>query len=149
MVNNEDLPVSGKKHEEIDEKQLYKNEFGSRLRHLRKLRKKRIDAIAKSLGIHRSTYNSYELGYRLPEPPKIKELARVLETSTDYLLFANDDYDAPGESSDLKDILENGPLVYGGEIIAEEHRNYLASIVDSIVEKLDTLDIIIKNKSSK
>ncbi|MFP3339889.1 helix-turn-helix transcriptional regulator, partial [Micrococcus sp. SIMBA_131] len=77
MDKNKEVPVNkGKLNEDkVEEKQQYKNEFGIRLRYLRKLRKKRIDSIAKSLKIHRSTYNSYELGYRLPEPPKSKELA--------------------------------------------------------------------------
>ncbi|MCP3742736.1 helix-turn-helix domain-containing protein [Rossellomorea sp. BNER] len=138
-----------KKEEKLNDKQKYMNEFGGRLRHLRKLRKKRIDAIAKHIGVHRSTYNSYELGYRLPSLQTLKSLAAFLETSTDYLLFKIDDYDAPGEAADIKEILESGPLVYGGEIISEEHRNYLASVVDSLIGNLNTLDVIIKNKSSK
>jgi transcriptional regulator with XRE-family HTH domain len=143
-------------HEEHDEKKEYMLEFGKRLRYLRKLRKKehggdsfKIEPIAKHLKVHRSTYNSYELGYRLPSVPTIEVLASYLETSTDYLLFKTDDPDAQPDNTDIKAILEEGPLVYGGKIIPEEHRGYLASVVNSLIENLDTFDLIKRNKSSK
>ena len=137
------------KQEQIDNRHIYMKEFGARLRFLRKLRKKRIDAIAQHIKLHRSTYNSYELGYRLPDLPTLKELATFLETSTDYLLFKNDDPEAAEAENDIKDILQSGNFTYGGESLSEEQRVYLSNVVDSIIGNLDTLDLIIKNKSSK
>ncbi|AUS68782.1 helix-turn-helix domain-containing protein [Lactococcus lactis] len=62
--------------------------FSERLRKLRKEKKLSQQQIADILNINRGSYSNWELGKREPDFDKVKELAKILGTSTDYLLGA-------------------------------------------------------------
>lgn len=61
-------------------------ELGMRLKLLRKEQRIRQNEISTILGIDRSTYSCYETGRITPSSEMLAILARLLGTSTDYLL---------------------------------------------------------------
>lgn len=61
-------------------------EFRDELKRARKALGLTQQEVADNLGITKSTYCGYETGKRLPDVPKIKALAKVLQVSGDILI---------------------------------------------------------------
>ncbi|MCU6603792.1 helix-turn-helix transcriptional regulator [Peribacillus frigoritolerans] len=64
--------------------------FNERLREIRKNRKMRQEDLAKLLGVGKSTIAGYEKGFRQPKLEVVNKLAKIFNTSTDYLLGITD-----------------------------------------------------------
>lgn len=60
--------------------------FSTRLRYIRKLRKLSQDELGKRINSTKSTISNYENEYSTPSNDVLKDLADVLNTSTDFLL---------------------------------------------------------------
>ncbi len=60
--------------------------FGERLRALRKQAHLTQEAVAKTLRIHRTTYNRYEAGSVAPDQQGLVQLAEMFGVTVDYLL---------------------------------------------------------------
>lgn len=65
--------------------------IAKRLKELRLQKKMSMNQVAKQVGIAQSTYAGYETGYREPSIEMIYLLAKVLETSADFLIGRTDD----------------------------------------------------------
>ena len=57
-----------------------------RIKFLREQKEMSQSALAKQLGITRSSVNAWEMGISVPSTPYIVELAGIFKVSTDYLL---------------------------------------------------------------
>lgn len=75
--------------------------FAASLRDIRLQRGLTQVEIAKQLGVDKSTYNGYESGRREPDVKRIKEIARILNVSADYLI-----------GTQLDDITHIRPLIH-------------------------------------
>ena len=75
--------------------------FHTRLKALRTEKKKTQEEMAKELQIKRSTYGEYERGKIMPPVDKIEVLARVLETTPQYLLGWDKSTEATQEDMSL------------------------------------------------
>ena len=60
--------------------------IADRIKHLRKVNGMTQSALAKKLGITRSSVNAWEMGISVPSTQNIVELSRIFCVSTDYLL---------------------------------------------------------------
>ena len=99
-------------------------DIGERLRELRKGRYSQ-EELGHLLHVHNNTISKWENGEMEPRSKKIKELARVLDTTTAYLLGDTDD---PSPAHDVREEPEpstvekrnNGYLIYkDGERLVE------------------------------
>ena len=61
-------------------------EFGKRLRELRKERNLTQKQLAALIGVKNSVISFYEVGDRVPSPEVLRELAKALHVSSDYLM---------------------------------------------------------------
>ena len=60
--------------------------IADRIKHLREVKGMTQSALAKKLGITRSSVNAWEMGISVPSTQYIIELSRIFCVSTDYLL---------------------------------------------------------------
>lgn len=60
--------------------------IADRIKHLREVNGMTQSALAKKLGITRSSINAWEMGISVPSTQNIVELSRIFCVSTDYLL---------------------------------------------------------------
>ena len=60
--------------------------IADRIKHLREVNGMTQSALAKKLGITRSSVNAWEMGISVPSTQYIVELSRIFCVSTDYLL---------------------------------------------------------------
>lgn len=60
--------------------------IADRIKHLREVNGITQSALAKKLGITRSSVNAWEMGISVPSTQNIVELSRIFCVSTDYLL---------------------------------------------------------------
>jgi transcriptional regulator with XRE-family HTH domain len=67
--------------------------FGKRLKKLRKQKRWTQKELAGMVNIGFSQFNKYECGLHIPPAEKLIELARLLDTSVDYLLSGDDTTD--------------------------------------------------------
>ena len=63
--------------------------IAEKIKHLREQNKLTQAALAKKLGITRSSVNAWELGISIPSTQYIVELALLFNVTTDYLLDVN------------------------------------------------------------
>ena len=63
--------------------------IAEKIKHLREQNELTQAALAKKLGITRSSVNAWELGISIPSTQYIVELALLLNVTTDYLLDVN------------------------------------------------------------
>ena len=63
----------------------------NRIREMREDRDIKQSALAKYLGVHQTTYSSYEIGKHSLTADVLVKLARYYNTSTDYLLGLTDE----------------------------------------------------------
>lgn len=65
--------------------------FEERLKKLRTEKKIRQDEMANHIGVARTTYASYEQGYREPDQETLTKIADFFHVNVDYLLARTDD----------------------------------------------------------
>ncbi|MUK89116.1 helix-turn-helix domain-containing protein [Ornithinibacillus sp. L9] len=71
--------------------------FAKRLRYIRKLRQLSQEELGKKINSTKSTISNYENEYSTPSNDVLRDLANVLDTTTDYLLGRSD---APNRSEE-------------------------------------------------
>ncbi|EGL18637.1 MULTISPECIES: helix-turn-helix domain-containing protein [unclassified Paenibacillus] len=87
----------------------------SRLKEVRKQRKKTQQDVADHLGIQRSSYSQYELGNREPDLDNLKRIADYLKTTTDYLLGREEvQEETMEEDIELTEFLKQSSVMYQG-----------------------------------
>lgn len=86
--------------------------FSTRLKFLRKKNKLSQEELAKKINTTKGTISNYENEHSTPSNEVLKDLAKVLNTTTDYLLGLIDNPNPPGElpaltEKDEKDIAKD------------------------------------------
>ena len=82
-----------KEYQAIMPDQNVRKSFGKRLKQLRKQKRWTQKELAAMVNIGFSQLNKYECGLHIPPAEKLIELARLLDTSVDYLLSGDDTAD--------------------------------------------------------
>ena len=73
------------------------NTLGDRIKLARKLRGMTLDAVAREVGVHKSTIQRYEKNeYANPKLPVIESIARALSVNPSWLAGMSSDMAAPG-----------------------------------------------------
>jgi len=85
--------------------------FGGRVRRLRKIRGMTQADVARAFGVTRAAVLQWERGTTLPTAGKLEVLARVLSTSVSYLLTGDTDKLSHPELSDAPPALREVPIV--------------------------------------
>lgn len=119
--------------------------FSERLKQLRKSHPGLTqEAIAKQIGIAKTTYASYEQGKRQPAYDILVKLADILNTSVDYLIgknnVKNDDSPEWANDDDKRDLAKfleynDGTMMYQGENLTEEEKEKLEIAMTQIFWK--------------
>ncbi|WP_394557305.1 helix-turn-helix domain-containing protein [Priestia aryabhattai] len=111
-----------------------KNILGQRIKEQRKKLKLTNIDIANELEVHKSTVSNWIAGHRVPEAQTLYNLAKILNTSVDYLTGKTTDPLPFDAKVDVKKMLNNRELVYDDKPITEEQRVMFLSILESIIE---------------
>lgn len=85
--------------------------FGERVRRLRKLRGLTQAEVARTFGVTRAAVLQWERGMTQPTADKIEILAKVLATSVNYLLTGDADKFSHPELSDASPVLKEIPII--------------------------------------
>ena len=126
--------------------------FGSRLKKLRKEKRRTQEDVAKIVAVQRATYSGYERGVIMPPYNKLESLAKYFDVSIDYLVAGSDiDRPASDVSKTLSDLLrdlkdENSPIVVDGVEIDADSRELLIS---SLENSIKLSKHIIKNRGKE
>lgn len=109
--------------------------IGQRIRELRTERNYSLTRLGMKVGLNKSTLAGYEQGHRFPSIDKLDVIARMLNTSTDYLLGLTESK----KPKDIKDYLQNSELYYDGNPLTTEQiealNSFLKSFIGSRVEE--------------
>lgn len=108
--------------------------IGERLKHLRKIKNKTQDEVAKELSMTRASYSHLENNRNEPDIQTMMKLAEYYEVSIDYLYGR----DVPSWASeedvmDLEDLLDsNVNMAYGGESLTEAEKQRVKDILTTL-----------------
>lgn len=104
--------------------------------------------VADLMGITKSTYCGYETGKRQPDVAKIKQLARILNTSGDILLETGLDQEPPFDNItttlncnaitrelDIDDDVKQLAKQYG--LLSDTDRELVKKMINSLAEKIE------------
>ena len=104
--------------------------------------------VADLMGITKSTYCGYETGKRQPDVAKIKQLARILNTSGDILLETGLDQEPPFENItttlncnditselDIDDDVKHLAKQYS--LLSDTDRELVKKMINSLAEKIE------------
>ncbi|MGP4063068.1 helix-turn-helix domain-containing protein [Halobacillus sp. H74] len=111
--------------------------FSKRMKEMRKKCGLTMDSLAEKLGLRgKSTIAGYENGSRHPSQEKLKEIAIIFNTSTDYLLGITDNPHPPNDDlNNLAQILESNKFHFNGRELDEEDLDLLMNILERISKK--------------
>lgn len=101
--------------------------LGSRLRELRKERNLSQSDLGKLTGLTSASISAYEKEIRTPDLDTIKNFSKIFGVSVDYLVGNQTN------SSDLKQLIKQNAMTYGGKEISEHDLKILEGVVNSIL----------------
>lgn len=122
--------------------------FSSRIKALRKEKKKTQNDLATYLKVRRSTYGEYERGIITPPYDKIKAIADYFEVSVDYLMGSTDSKEFTGESIDVSETLnamveeledENSTININGHKLNKASRELLILSLENAIKLVDVM----------
>lgn len=93
------------------------NDFGNKLKILRKGRKLTQEDVAESLGLNRSTISNYEIGRRMPSIRELKRFAEFYGVGLEY--FGIDTKD------EVFDLLSRARDIFQSDLVGEETKRDL------------------------
>lgn len=124
--------------------------LASRIKGLRKERKKTQADISKLLGVLRTTYGEYERGKILPPMDRINKLADYYSVSVDYLIGNTDDstgkqakkIDVSESVREILDSLQNdrSELTFYGQTLDQTSREFLITSLENSLELARTIN---------
>lgn len=108
--------------------------IGQKLKHLRDIRNRTQDEVAKALGTSRAAYSHLENDRNQPDNDMLVKLATYFDVTTDYLLGNNvPDWATNEDVLDLQEMLEsNVNMAYGGEHLTEEEKQRVKDVLTGI-----------------
>lgn len=77
------------------------DQFGKRLKRIRKERKLSQKDVGKAIGMTGSAYGFYEQGVRNPTIPTLRKLSQVLDVSVNYLVTGEEVFDQDEEEKQI------------------------------------------------
>lgn len=101
---------------------------GNRLKMLRLGKRLTMQEVASKIGLAKSSYASYEGGYRNPPIDKLVALAQLFHVSTDYLLGLT-------EIPDSVESLQEQHLQWDGIRLSEKELEIVHQVVSLMTEK--------------
>ncbi|PFR93558.1 helix-turn-helix domain-containing protein [Priestia megaterium] len=110
-----------------------KNILGQRIKEQRKKLKITNVDIARELNVHKSTVSNWIAGHRVPEAQTLADLAKILNTSQDYLTGKTANPLPFDAVVDVKELLNNRELVYDNKPITDEQRAMFLGVLESII----------------
>lgn len=122
--------------------------FSSRIKALRKEKKKTQNDLATYLNVRRSTYGEYERGIITPPYDKIKAIADYFEVSVEYLMGNTDSKEFQGESIDVSETLnamvdeledENSHININGHKLNKASRELLILSLENAIKLVDVM----------
>ena len=122
--------------------------FSSRIKALRKEKKKTQNDLATYLNVRRSTYGEYERGIITPPYDKIKAIADYFEVSVDYLMGNTDSKEFKTESIDVSETLcamveeledENSTININGHKLNKASRELLILSLENDIKLVDVM----------
>ncbi|MFD1350201.1 helix-turn-helix domain-containing protein [Oceanobacillus caeni] len=121
--------------------------LAKRLKYVRKLRKLSQEELGKRINSTKSTISNYENEYSSPSNEILKDLADVLDTTTDYLLGRSDDISEKPSltEKDEKDIAKRMEKIKrdliegnaGGEGLSYRGEPMSPEAIDSLLEAIE------------
>jgi|GEM_PF-3108248 len=117
----------------MSEEKDIKKVIGERLRYLRKKNNLKVWKMLEILQVPRSTFTSWETGHRKPDEETIVKLAKIYDTTPDFIK-GNVDDDSP-EVVNIKEILATKKIVWGDREITEQQAEALIAMFDSVFTK--------------
>lgn len=83
------------------------------------------------LGIAKSSYAAYESGFRTPSLETLTAIAKIFETSSDYLLGLTDD--SATDTTNAKEYLQNTKLHWDGVPLTNEDLELVNLLLERII----------------
>lgn len=112
--------------------------FSERLQSLREAHNFSKTKAANKAGVALSTYANWEYGYNDPDMDMLKKLAKIFDTTTDYLTGNTDDPTKPDENSknDKEISLDDDmPVMYHGYNVPEKYLNMVRGLMDADIKE--------------
>jgi transcriptional regulator with XRE-family HTH domain len=109
------------------------SEFSERLQNLREENGWTKTYVAGRLGIKMQTYANYEYGRREPDIDLINQIAKLFNTSTDYLLNGKE---SSGNPVDLDDAIDNA-MSFDGRPVTEHDRQMMKQLWKAYMDNKD------------
>lgn len=91
--------------------------------------------MADRLGVARSTYAGYESEYRQPTLETLHDIAKILRTSTDYLLGLTDNPHPVEPTKNVKELLKEDELHWDGVPLTDEELKPLRDLLEIVVKE--------------
>ncbi|MBP1990285.1 helix-turn-helix domain-containing protein [Paenibacillus eucommiae] len=107
--------------------------LAKRLKYLRKQRKMTMQQMADQLGIAKSTYAGYESGHRHPTLEAMQDIAKALNTSTDYLLGLMENHDPVHQTQNAREFLNRASLHWDGVPLDEKDMQLVLDIMERMI----------------
>lgn len=102
-------------------------DFGQRLKNIRNSRNMTQAELGQKLNVTNVSISGYESGTRSPDPETLLKIADIFHVSVDYLLGKTD------EKLDLKDLLQNDVMTYGGSDLTEKDRETIKRVIGAVL----------------
>lgn len=128
------------------------NKFKNRLKELRKEFEMTQQDLANKIGIVRTAITNYETGRTIPDSETLSVMAKIFNTTTDYLL-GNSDIRNPYKEDNkekyapvddieeaMKIILEQPGLMLKGELLSDESKIILANAIQMGLRTAEELE---------
>ncbi|ARD47789.1 helix-turn-helix domain-containing protein [Sporosarcina sp. P33] len=101
---------------------------GERLKTLRLKKRLTLREVASKIGLAKSSYASYEGGYRNPPIDKLIALAQLYQVSTDYILNLTN-------VPDSVESLQKQQLNWDGKVLSKKELEIVHQVVELMTEK--------------
>lgn len=108
--------------------------FAERLKKLRLKNDLTQSDLAEKLNVAKSTIAGYEKGFRKPQIKALNEMARIFNTSTDYLLGISDDPMPAEPSKDLAELLRIPDYTYKGTKLEDKDLDLIIHYLENITQ---------------
>lgn len=111
------------------------NNFGDRLRVLRKLKDMKQEDVGQIIGVSGSAVGSYERNIREPSLEMIGKLAESFGVTTDYLLGLSDDPNGSAKEKsvlDLRQFLDQQEVMFNGLPLTDRDKQRVMDILTGL-----------------
>lgn len=119
----------------------HSEQFGNRIRMLRKKLRYTQLQLADKVGIPKSTLAGYENGIRRPKFETIDKLAHELNTSADFLIGITDDPHPSKPTKDLRKLLQSDDYHIDGKKLSNEDIEFAIQFLSKLAKPNDNTDI--------